>query len=167
MKKLIKISILAVLVSMMCSCSIFKRTAKVEQHHHHYRDSTHTIEKLTVREIRTKGDSTRAFFNLDSLIRSGVLRSQDRFFTTEIRYLNGNLQVNTTIDSLTKIITDLERSVSKTEAIAMSAISNKTKTTEKKDYTGVVIALILFLVLLIIGVGLLLFYQMKNRMPLP
>lgn len=166
MKLLIKYSLFLVLVALLTSCSIFKERKKVSEHHHHYRDSTHTIEKLTIREVKMKGDSTKAFFNLDSLIKSGTLRSQDRFFTTEIRYMNGNLLVSTTIDSLTKIITDMERSMSRTEAIAMSAMNSDSRITEKKDYTVWIVGMILFMLLLIIGVILFIYYQMKTRRPL-
>jgi tetrahydromethanopterin S-methyltransferase subunit B len=166
MKRLINYLSIMVLAVILSSCSIFKERKKVSEQHHHYNDSVHTVEKITIREEKVKGDSTKALFNLDSLLKSGVLRSQDRFFTTEIRYMNGNLQVSTTIDSLTKIITDMERSMSRTEAIAMSAINSESRTKTKKDFTMLIVGVILFTLLMIVAVILFLYYQMKTRLPL-
>lgn len=149
------IGLVIISILLFCSCSIFKtkNQNKVKAEIHHYHDSTYYHEKETIREVKIAGDTTKATFNLEELLKNGYGKSTDRHFTTEIRYVDGNLNVTTTMDSLIKRISELEKSFSKVNTNEATIIDSKTKdkTVEVKNYWPLVVAIIGSLALLILG----------------
>lgn len=146
---------LLLLIYVLASCSIFKtkNQNKVKAEIHHYHDSTYYHEKETIREVKVAGDTTNASFNLEELLKNGYGKSTDRHFTTEIRYVDGNLNVTTTMDSLIQRISELEKSFSKVNSNESTIIDSKTKdkTVEVKNYYPIVITLLAIIILLIAG----------------
>jgi len=150
------IGLIIISILLFCSCSIFKtkNQNKVKAEVHHYHDSTYYHEKETIREVKVAGDTTNASFNLEELLKNGYGKSTDRHFTTEIRYVDGNLNVTTTMDSLIKRISELEKSFSKVNTNETTIIDSKTKdkTVEVKEYwTIAILSLLAIIILLIAG----------------
>lgn len=121
--KLAAILAASLFLVLLSSCKVWKKLTKESTESHYYHDSTvvHTKESFT--PVFIPGDSTKSTFNLEELLRSGQLKSTDRHFTTEIRYLDGNLHVNTTMDSLMLLLRKHEQMIQ----------SMKTQQTHKKD----------------------------------
>lgn len=110
--KLIRFVLIASLSVSFGSCQKIKEWSKKRTRivEHHYHDSTFNIQKETITERWLPADTTSAHFDLEALLRSGYGKSTDRYFTTEIRYIDNGLTVTTTIDSLMERIRSLERS---------------------------------------------------------
>lgn len=155
--------ILLMLIISAASCSVIKniRRDKTKSEIHHYHDSTYFLEKQTIREIQTPGDSTKASFWLEQLLKSGYGKSTDRHFTTEVRYIDGNLEVTTSFDSILSRQTDTERTLSqvKNDVAALVDSKTKTKTIEVKNYTGLIIGLFLSLALFVLIIGAILYWR--------
>ena len=149
------IGLIIISILLFCSCSIFKHKNKnqVKSEVHHYHDSTYYHEKETIREVKVAGDTTNATFNLEELLKNGYGKSTDRHFTTEIRYVDGNLNVTTTMDSLIQRISELEKSFSKVNSNDATIIDSKTKdkVVEVKNYWPIIITLLAIIILLIAG----------------
>ena len=146
----------ALFVALVSSCSILKENQKnVEKtEEHHYHDSTFVIERETIREVYTNPDSTTAEFDLKELIEMGYAKSTDRYFTTEIRYRDNNLQVTTSIDSLLSVIRELETEVGNFTSTKDNYVDSKTKNKEKTVQSSPWQWLFVILVLLSIGLFL-------------
>jgi len=160
-----------VLVYGAASCSIIKnkRNDRVKSEIHHYHDSTYFLEKQTVREIQTPGDSTKASFWLEQLLKSGYGKSTDRHFTTEVRYIDGSLEVTTSFDSILARQTETERTLSQVQNNLDQLIDSKTKSkdVEVKDYTPIFIgsSILLLLILIILAAVIYLKVVLKPRIP--
>lgn len=135
----------------LSSCAVFKQKNKEVEHRteHHYHDSTHTIERETITERLIPGDSTKAYFELEKLLKEGSLKSVDRHFTTEIRYKDNGLMVTTYMDSLMERIRALERITEKKASTAEITIDAEKKSSNKevknRGITYIIIAVILIL----------------------
>lgn len=150
------------------SCSIIKqkRFNKEKSEVHHYHDSTFTIEKLTTKEIRTVGDSTKSYFDLEALLTSGYLKAKDGNFNTEIRYKDGTLEVTTIMDSILQRITELERTKGTVTTNKTVEIDSKTKTkdVEVRNYGPLIIGISLVLLLFIVLLAAIIYWKiLKSR----
>lgn len=145
---------LVVFIFFGTSCDVLKnRTSKTEiVKEHHYHDSTFMIENMTIREISAKPDSTKAYFDLQALLKSGYGKSTDRYFTTEVVYKDNGILVTTSIDSLISIVKELQRQTVKS-TVQQQLDKNiesteETKTKESKVQSIIISVIVLILLLL-------------------
>lgn len=144
---------LIMLSAILCfsSCKVWKKLTTESTESHYYHDSTivHTKESFT--PVFIPRDSTKSTFSLEELLKSGYLKSVDRNYTTEIRYLDGNLHVNTTIDSLMLLLRKHEQMIQsiRTEKSDKKEVivHEQKKTPLNWFWVTVVLGAILFLVI--------------------
>ena len=170
MEKPIKFGIMAIYVVMIVmlssSCAKFKQIQKDKYAsvEHHYHDSTSYYEKETIKEVYLDPDSTQAFFDLERFLEDGYAKSTDRYFTTEIRYVDNGIAVTTSVDSLMQVIREIQREQLRVTSKKEDEVN--TTSSEKKVTTVNIWPLVIGLIGLVILFFVLRFLYKKFKNPI-
>lgn len=122
-KNIVSILLVSLLVT---SCQIWKHKTSndVQKEVHTHTDSIYKYYNEKETQTYIKPEKAMFSFLLDSLLKAGVIENKQGVIETKIIYKNNELQVTTSIDSLMKVIKEIQRG-------QQDFISNQSKKTKK------------------------------------
>lgn len=141
--------------SLVCSCALFKhKTSEYAQKEvHHYHDSTINNYTEKIIETKIKGDSNQTTYNLEELIKKGMLSQQNGLWRQNIELKNGLIYLTTKVDSLQKITrtVDNESHQKIVNKADKAIVEHKTKVVKIQDFTMLGICLVIITVVFILA----------------
>jgi len=149
----IKIFTILACTTLTCSCALFKHKTSdyTEKEVHHYHDSVTKYYNEKIIETKVQGDSITNTYNLEELIKKGMLSQQNGLWKQNITLKNGLIYLNTKIDSLQKTQKTIDNQ-SEQKFLNKSdkaIIEHKTKVVKIQDFTVLGICLVIIAIVFI------------------